>query len=79
MSAKDTAVYWVEYAARHGNRLKSPGRKLTWWKFYLLDVYGLVLGAILLASYIVKKILGFICRLICSSKNQKLSKNKKNK
>ncbi|KAK0092119.1 hypothetical protein PV326_002159 [Microctonus aethiopoides] len=44
MTAMDTAIYWVEYAARHGNILKSPATHLTWWQYYLIDVYATVEG-----------------------------------
>nr|UEN71108.1 UDP-glucosyltransferase 332G1 [Meteorus pulchricornis] len=54
MSALDTAIYWVEYAARHGNILKSPATRLTWWQYNLLDVYGFVAFVVLLAFYIIK-------------------------
>lgn len=80
ISAKDTAIYFVEYAAKYGNRLKSPGRKLAWYQYYLLDVYGLVLAGILIVLFIVKQIISLVYGCICSRKPQKKNlKAKKNK
>ncbi|KAG8034235.1 hypothetical protein G9C98_001320, partial [Cotesia typhae] len=83
MSAMDTAIYWVEYTARHGNVLKSPATKLSWWEYYLIDVYGLVLLCIAVVLYITKFILKLLWRLVCSRKSSQAkstaSKAKKNK
>lgn len=83
MSAMDTAIYWVEYTARHGNILKSPATKLSWWEYYLIDVYGLVLLCIAVVLYITKFILKLLWRLVCSRKSSQAkstaAKAKKNK
>ncbi|XP_034941506.1 uncharacterized protein [Chelonus insularis] len=40
LSAMDTAIFWIEYAIRHGpGVLRSPGADLPWWQAALLDVY----------------------------------------
>ncbi|KAF7998051.1 hypothetical protein HCN44_009449 [Aphidius gifuensis] len=59
MSAEDTAVYWVEYVARHGNRLRSPATKLSWWQYYLIDVYGFIIAFILILLWTIKKFIHF--------------------
>ncbi|XP_034948011.1 uncharacterized protein [Chelonus insularis] len=83
MSAMDTAIYWVEYVARHGSILKSPATELSWWQYYLIDVYGFFLACILIALYIIKVVMKLTCRLICSSKSceksPNVTKTKKNK
>ncbi|KAF7992649.1 hypothetical protein HCN44_004993 [Aphidius gifuensis] len=81
MSPKDTAVYWIEYIGRHGNSLKSPATKLSWWQLYLLDVYGFVFCSIIILLYISKKIINLLYKLFSSrkyeSKNSKTSLKKK--
>ncbi|XP_063985572.1 UDP-glucosyltransferase 2-like isoform X2 [Diachasmimorpha longicaudata] len=62
MSAIDTAVYWVEYTAKHGTVLKSPATELAWWHFYLLDVYGFIIAVLLLSIFIIKKFVTFCWR-----------------
>lgn len=69
MTAMDTAIYWVEYVARHGNILKSPATNLTWWQYYLIDVYATVLFGLLFILFIVKFILKFLFKIICSRKS----------
>ncbi|XP_063972367.1 UDP-glucosyltransferase 2-like [Diachasmimorpha longicaudata] len=80
MTALDTAVYWVEFTARHGTVLKSPATKLSWWQFHLLDVYGFILTCLLVLLYIVKKLATIMWRLCCNRNNAKpISKAKKNR
>uniref|UniRef100_A0A1A9WJX2 UDP-glucuronosyltransferase n=1 Tax=Glossina brevipalpis TaxID=37001 RepID=A0A1A9WJX2_9MUSC len=40
ISARDMAMYWIEYVIRYrgANHLRSAGRDLKWFEFYLLDV-----------------------------------------
>ncbi|KAK0175125.1 hypothetical protein PV327_008904 [Microctonus hyperodae] len=83
MAAMDTAIYWVEYAARRGNILKSPATNLTWWQYYLIDVYATILFVILFVLFVVKLILKFLFKIVCSRKSNEakmsIEKNKKNK
>ncbi|XP_015121995.1 UDP-glucuronosyltransferase [Diachasma alloeum] len=80
MTALDTAVYWVEYTARHGTVLKSPATKLSWWQFHLLDVYGFILTCVLVLLYVIKKVITTIWRCCCNRNNAKaISKSKKNR
>ena len=58
----DTAIFWVEYIARHGkNALRSPLVDMPWWQTTLLDVYGFIILILILILvlmlYIIKKIL----------------------
>ncbi|XP_057336618.1 UDP-glucosyltransferase 2-like [Microplitis mediator] len=83
MSAMDTAIFWVEYTARNGNILQSPATKLSWWQYYLIDVYGFILLCIAAVLYITKCLIKFLYRLICSRKSSQnktpVAKSKKNK
>ncbi|XP_017754843.1 PREDICTED: UDP-glucuronosyltransferase 2B1-like [Eufriesea mexicana] len=61
LSAEETAVYWVEYIARHGaNVLRSPAMDLTWWQLYLVDVYVFLLVAALAVTYLIATLVQFV-------------------
>lgn len=84
MSARDTAVYWVEYVARHGKALQSPSIHLHWWQRNLLDVYAFLTFCVVTVLYIVfvvlRKIKNWLvgCKT-CSKKADKGLAAKKNK
>ncbi|XP_011301492.1 UDP-glucuronosyltransferase 2A3-like [Fopius arisanus] len=79
MSAMDTAVYWVEHTARHPTILKHPVKSLSWWQFYLLDVYGFLLVCLLLTLFLVFKILRLLGRSLYKKPDEKhLDIKKKN-
>ncbi|KAJ8680732.1 hypothetical protein QAD02_016519 [Eretmocerus hayati] len=47
ISPVETAVFWVEYVARHGkNCLRSPIVDMFWWRANLIDVNAFILAAI---------------------------------
>ncbi|XP_015113242.1 UDP-glucuronosyltransferase 2B17 [Diachasma alloeum] len=76
MSAMDTAVYWVEYAIRHGRgALRSPVVDLSWWQVALLDVYGFLSLSILLAIYLIFRIAKASLTAVTSTKNGKRVKS----
>lgn len=61
MSPLDTAVFWVEYVIRHGGmNIRSPAMDLTWWQIALLDVYGVLLSAVVFVTwslvFLIKKL-----------------------
>ncbi|XP_015113283.1 UDP-glucuronosyltransferase [Diachasma alloeum] len=63
MSAMDTAVFWIEYAVRHGpGALRSPVVDLSWWQMEQIDVYGFLALCVIAIIYgtvrIVKVLLG---------------------
>lgn len=68
MSPLDTAIYWVEYVARYGNILQSPATKLTFWQYYLIDVYGFILLSIIIILYVVKQLFKQFYKCICQRK-----------
>lgn len=84
LSAIDTAIYWSEYAAKHGNILQSPGMHLSWWQIQLLDIYAFVLACLAavlyLAVYALRKEKNFVlgCKS-CTKKNSKSFESKKRK
>lgn len=55
ISARDTAIYWIEYVIRHRGapQLRSAGLDLKWYQFYLLDVLAFVVLVPLLAIGLV--------------------------
>lgn len=79
MSAIDTAIFWIEYTARHGIVLKSPATDLCCWKYHLLDVYGFLLLCISVVIYAFVKLIKVLLRCGRKSPPKKVSKAKKNK
>ncbi|XP_031787545.1 UDP-glucuronosyltransferase 2B15-like isoform X1 [Nasonia vitripennis] len=80
MSPMDTAVFWIEYVARHGkNVLRLPVVDMPWWQANLLDVYGCILGALIILVYlcikIVKMITQFFTSKLCIYTNSKTKTN----
>lgn len=53
MTALDTAVYWVEYVARHGYILQSSAIDLNMFQQSLLDVYGFMALSVVTVLYLV--------------------------
>lgn len=73
----DTAVYWIEYVARHGGapHLRVAALDLPWYKYHLLDVIGfislIVLIIVICVTYIVKRIAS---KFYYNKKDKKLKK-----
>lgn len=79
MSPQDSVIFWTEYVLRHGNVLRSPAVNLAWYQVELLDVYGFLLLATLLALYIALQIIRIFLQFICRPKKEdkKISQKKK--
>ncbi|XP_048509528.1 UDP-glucosyltransferase 2-like isoform X1 [Athalia rosae] len=78
-SPQETSVFWIEYILKHGaDSLRSPAVQLTWWQTELLDVYGFIIGVILLAIYAVKLIVSKILRTIFKTNGPAKSSKKTN-
>ena len=77
----DTAIYWIEYIARHGKgALRSPLVDMPWWQANLLDVYAFILAVAIAALYTVKLIVKFICKVCgCMGKRKLASGETKKK
>ncbi|XP_055838427.1 UDP-glucosyltransferase 2-like [Episyrphus balteatus] len=64
LSARDSAMYWIEYVIRHkgARHMRSAGLDLAWYEFYLLDVIGffalVIFGTIGAIVLVIKMLLG---------------------
>ncbi|KAK4877712.1 hypothetical protein RN001_010218 [Aquatica leii] len=76
MKPLDKAMFWIEYVIRHkgASHLRSPTLKLTWYQYFLLDVFlFLFLILTVLLFFIFKFYVGFVkpnIHLIQKLKNQ---------
>ena len=63
------AVWWVEFVARNkgASQLRSPGLQLRWWELFMLDVLGAVLAGLLLAAWLLRRLLLALLALLCGS------------
>ncbi|XP_015113243.1 UDP-glucuronosyltransferase 2B20 [Diachasma alloeum] len=67
-SALDTAIYWVEYVIRYGNKpLRSPALDLAWWQIALLDVYAAAILLIVSVIFIIIALVRFLVRAIIAT------------
>ncbi|XP_063704743.1 LOW QUALITY PROTEIN: UDP-glycosyltransferase UGT5-like [Culicoides brevitarsis] len=86
MTPTKTAKYWVEYVMRHKNQdfMKSPAMKLSLIEYFNLDVYLMILGAVLISccfgwkvsKCIFGKVWSRLCR-ICRKDQKEVFKEKK--
>jgi len=62
----DRAVFWTEYVLRHKGapHLRSPARNMNFFQYHSLDVIGAFLATLILVLYVLKKVIGFIFRLV---------------
>ncbi|XP_073944168.1 UDP-glycosyltransferase UGT5-like [Choristoneura fumiferana] len=58
MTALDTAMYWIEYVIRNkgANFMKNPAVNLSWYAYYMLDVFAFLLLVLAVFVFIVLKI-----------------------
>ncbi|GLV33061.1 UDP-glycosyltransferase family 36 member D1 [Carabus blaptoides fortunei] len=77
LSPMDTAIYWVEYVARHGGapRMRSAAVDMPLYQYLLLDVIAFVLVILALLLVIMYRLAGFILGLMFSNKQEKLKAN----
>ncbi|KAG8039572.1 hypothetical protein G9C98_008215 [Cotesia typhae] len=83
-SPMDTAIYWVEYTARHGNVLQSPGSELSWWQLYFVDINLFFTICIIFIIYIIRLFFKLLSKIInirkLNNENSQINyKTKKNK
>lgn len=73
MTASETAVYWTDYVIRHrgAQQLQSPAVDLNLVQYHLLDVYGVLLGVLLLTVAVVCKMVKMIRKLCVKSRKSK--------
>uniref|UniRef100_A0A0C9QAJ4 UGT2B30_1 protein n=1 Tax=Fopius arisanus TaxID=64838 RepID=A0A0C9QAJ4_9HYME len=68
LSAMETAIYWVEYVIRHGNKpLRSPALDLAWWQIALLDVYAVTIFVIVSIIAIITAIIRSLLRAVTTT------------
>lgn len=79
MSPMNTAIWWIEFVVRRGDKaLRSPAIDLTWWQIDLLDVYLFLLLVIVMTTFFLLLLLRFIARLLISIAKSKINTTKKN-
>ncbi|XP_014213915.1 UDP-glucuronosyltransferase 2B37-like [Copidosoma floridanum] len=77
MSPVNTAIYWVEYVARHGkDTLRSPIVHMPWWQASLLDVYAFIALMLLVVLYVAKVSLQLFVKIILFKKFKQSSGRK---
>ncbi|XP_067631961.1 UDP-glycosyltransferase UGT5-like [Eurosta solidaginis] len=77
-SARETAVYWIEYVVRHKGapHLRAAGMELTWYQFYLLDVVAFIIGV---SVFVIIILLRFISSCLTSRKSESANNSEVNK
>ncbi|XP_023314407.1 uncharacterized protein LOC106648144 [Trichogramma pretiosum] len=74
MKPLETAIYWVEYVARHGkNALRSPLSDMPWWQTSLLDIYVFLATILVLILIVIRVIWKSLAKLL----SKKTAKSKK--
>ncbi|XP_046745421.1 UDP-glucosyltransferase 2-like [Diprion similis] len=78
LSPLDEAIFWVEYVIRNGGEpLKSSGRHLNWFQYYLLDVFLFLLNVAAIVLAIAYMIVRKTLSAIVGTKSHKISNKKK--
>ncbi|XP_023941744.2 UDP-glucosyltransferase 2 [Bicyclus anynana] len=63
----DSAIYWTEYVARHGDAPAAlPSTRRTWFESTLLDVYSVLLGVLLAILFVVYLIISKVILILAS-------------
>lgn len=59
-----TAVYWIEYVARHsgGLSLKPAASHLRWYELYLVDVFVVAITVVVAVAYLTKRLFASMSR-----------------
>nr|XP_027223453.1 UDP-glucuronosyltransferase 2B19-like [Penaeus vannamei] len=70
-SPKDRAVFWTEYVIRHKGapRLRSPAATLSWVEFLMLDVLLALHVAVVVAVYVLRRLVGAVCSRVLGSRS----------
>lgn len=76
MKPIEVADYWIKYVVRHNGapHLRVAGISLPLYKYYMLDVFGVFVGAVFCSYWVFCAVL----RLIFRSRVTKSQKSKKN-
>lgn len=70
---KERAVFWAEYVIRHRGapQLRCPAAQLSWVEFMLLDVQAMLLLALLLVLFLLRRLIRLAYAIVCSRANGK--------
>ncbi|XP_046482544.1 UDP-glucosyltransferase 2-like isoform X2 [Neodiprion pinetum] len=78
LSPLDEAIFWIEYVIRNGGEpLKSSGRHLNWFQYYLLDVFLFLINIAAIVLAIVYVIVKKTLSAIVGTKSHATSSKKK--
>ncbi|KAH8334172.1 hypothetical protein KR059_007143 [Drosophila kikkawai] len=79
LSARETLIYWVEYVIRHHGaaHLQSPVVHMSYIAANNLDIYAIIVLAIVFIFYTLKLVFRLLIRKICSKKSKSKTKSKK--
>ena len=64
MHPVDRAVWWMEYLIRHPNSedtMRSPGAEISWWQYFLIDVFTFLVIISVAFLTIIKLLIKFCC------------------
>ncbi|XP_077989889.1 UDP-glucuronosyltransferase 2B15-like [Glandiceps talaboti] len=74
MSPKDTMVYWIEYAIKHGGKhLQSQAVNLNFFQYHLIDVYVFIIFVVVVAAFIISVTCSFIGTRFCKRLKEKVN------
>ena len=74
MSPKDTMIYWIEYAIKHGGKhLQSQAVHLNFFQYYLIDVFAFTICVIGIFVFFIMKTCSFIGRMLCKRHKEKVN------
>lgn len=61
MTALDTAMYWIEYVIRNkgASFMKNPALNLSWYAYYMLDIFALLLSVLAVFVFVLLKIVRY--------------------
>ncbi|XP_077989682.1 UDP-glucuronosyltransferase 2B15-like [Glandiceps talaboti] len=72
MSPKDTMIYWIEYAIKHGGKhLQSQAVNLTVFQYYLIDIFAFIVCVTGIVVYITYLTCYFIIRKVNRRQKEK--------
>lgn len=76
MPPLETAIYWVEYVARHKGApfMKTAAVGMPLYKYLLLDVIAFLLAVLIAFAYIIYIIIRSLVRVTIRKSNEKLKK-----
>ncbi|KAL1378322.1 hypothetical protein pipiens_004019 [Culex pipiens pipiens] len=76
MSAKETALFWIEYVLRHRGapQLRSPALELSFFQYLALDVYGTLVAIVLAVNLMLYWAVKSFLRNLCGTKPKKSKK-----